>query len=66
MEVTLREYRAEDLDAMWALDMACFDPIFRFSKRAMRLFAEAAGALARFLRAAGSAGCCGGTGWPAA
>ena len=43
--VVLREYRAGDLEAMWALDVACFDPVFRFSKRAMRLFAEAAGAI---------------------
>jgi ribosomal-protein-alanine N-acetyltransferase len=45
MEVRLREYRAADLEAMWALDVECFEPVFRFSKRAMQLFAEAAGAL---------------------
>lgn len=45
MEVKLREYRAGDLEAMWALDVACFEPIFQFSKRAMRLFADAPGAL---------------------
>jgi [ribosomal protein S18]-alanine N-acetyltransferase len=45
VEVTLRGYRQEDLEAMWALDVVCFEPVFRFSKRAMRLFAETAGAL---------------------
>ena len=30
---------------MYALDIACFEPVFRFSRRAMRRFAEAAGAL---------------------
>ena len=40
-EVTLREYRAGDAEAMYALDVACFDPVFQFSRRAMRYFAEA-------------------------
>jgi ribosomal-protein-alanine N-acetyltransferase len=31
---------------MWALDVTCFEPVFRFSRRAMREFAEAAGAMA--------------------
>jgi ribosomal-protein-alanine N-acetyltransferase len=30
---------------MWALDVLCFEPVFRFSRRAMRSFAEAAGAV---------------------
>ncbi len=37
----LRGYRADDLDAMQALDLVCFDPPFRFSRGAMRRFAEA-------------------------
>jgi len=36
-----RRYRPEDLDAMAELDAACFEVPFRFSKRAMRRFAEA-------------------------
>jgi ribosomal protein S18 acetylase RimI-like enzyme len=44
-ELTLREYRAGDWRAMWALDVTCFEPVFRFSRRAMREFAEAAGAV---------------------
>jgi [ribosomal protein S18]-alanine N-acetyltransferase len=43
--VTLREYRAGDLEAMWALDVMCFEPVFRFSRRAMQRFAEARGAV---------------------
>jgi len=39
--VTLRPYRANDLDAMHALDVECFDKPFRFSRSAMRRFAEA-------------------------
>jgi len=45
-EVTLREYRPGDLEAMYALDVVCFEPVFRFSRRAMRGFAEAPGAIA--------------------
>jgi [ribosomal protein S18]-alanine N-acetyltransferase len=39
--ITLRPYRAKDLDAMHALDVVCFDKPFRFSRSAMRRFAEA-------------------------
>ena len=39
--ITLRPYRANDLDAMHALDVECFDKPFRFSRSAMRRFAEA-------------------------
>ena len=40
-EVTLREYRLGDWEAMYALDVVCFDLVFQFSRRAMRYFAEA-------------------------
>jgi ribosomal-protein-alanine N-acetyltransferase len=40
-EVTLREYRAGDWEVMHALDVACFEPVFQFSRRAMQYFAEA-------------------------
>jgi ribosomal-protein-alanine N-acetyltransferase len=40
-EVALREYRAGDAEAMYALDVECFEPLFQFSRRAMRYFAEA-------------------------
>ena len=39
-----RGYRAGDLEAMYALDMVCFEEPFRFSRREMRTFAEARGA----------------------
>jgi [ribosomal protein S18]-alanine N-acetyltransferase len=39
--ITLRPYCANDLDAMHALDVVCFDKPFRFSRGAMRRFAEA-------------------------
>ena len=45
MEVTLREYRVGDVEAMYALDVVCFEPPFRFTKWAMRRFAEAKGAV---------------------
>jgi [ribosomal protein S18]-alanine N-acetyltransferase len=45
-QVRLREYRAGDLEAMYALDVACFAEPFRFSRRAMREFVEAKGAAA--------------------
>ena len=37
----LRAYRAGDLDAMYALDVVCFEKPFRFTRSAMRRFAEA-------------------------
>ena len=45
VEVTLREYRVGDMEAMYALDVVCFEPPFRFTKWAMRRFAEAKGAV---------------------
>jgi ribosomal-protein-alanine N-acetyltransferase len=39
--VELRAYRPADLDAMVALDDVCFAAPFRFSREAMRNFAEA-------------------------
>jgi ribosomal-protein-alanine N-acetyltransferase len=45
IELTLRGYRATDLDALHALDVVCFQPPFRFSRTAMRRFAEASNAL---------------------
>lgn len=41
----LREYKDSDLEAIFALDQVCFAPPFRFSKRAMRRFAESRNAL---------------------
>jgi ribosomal-protein-alanine N-acetyltransferase len=38
----LRGYRPGDLDAMHAMDVACFERPFRFTRSAMRQFAEAA------------------------
>ncbi len=41
----LRQYRPGDWQAMHALDLLCFDAAFQFSRRAMRGFAEAPGAV---------------------
>lgn len=41
----LRSYRPGDWQAMYALDIVCFEPVFRFSRGAMRGFAEAPGAV---------------------
>jgi ribosomal-protein-alanine N-acetyltransferase len=43
--VQFREYRAGDLEAIFALDQVCFANPFQFSRRAMRQFAEARNAL---------------------
>jgi ribosomal-protein-alanine N-acetyltransferase len=53
-QVRLREYRVGDLAAMFALDVVCFAEAFRFSRRAMRGFAEAKGAAAVVAEAVGS------------
>lgn len=42
--ITLRGYRPDDLEALYALDVVCFEEPFRFTRRAMRRFAEAANA----------------------
>lgn len=39
--ISLRPYRAGDLDTMYALDVVCFEVPFRFTRGAMRRFAEA-------------------------
>jgi ribosomal-protein-alanine N-acetyltransferase len=58
-EWTLRDYRAGDWEAMYALDVQCFEPPFRFSRRTMRSFAEAPGAIGLLAQAAGElAGFC--------
>jgi len=41
----LRGYCPGDWQAMHALDLICFEPVFRFSRGAMRSFAEAPGAV---------------------
>ena len=43
--ITLRDYRPGDDAAMYALDLECFAPPFRFTRRAMRRFAEQPGAI---------------------
>jgi ribosomal-protein-alanine N-acetyltransferase len=40
----LRGYRPDDLEALYALDVVCFEPPFRFTRSAMRRFATAANA----------------------
>ena len=40
-EILYRSYEPRDLEAIVELDAACFDPPFRFSHQAMRLFVEA-------------------------
>jgi len=56
---TLRSYRPGDWQAMHALDLLCFAPAFRFSRGAMRSFAEAPGAFSLLAHAQGTlAGFC--------
>jgi ribosomal-protein-alanine N-acetyltransferase len=51
--VTLREYRPGDWEAMFALDVECFERVFRFSRGVMRGFAETAGAITVLAESAG-------------
>ena len=44
-EVSLREYRGSDAEAMFQLDLACFAEEFRFDRKSMQTFAEEMGAL---------------------
>jgi ribosomal-protein-alanine N-acetyltransferase len=52
-DVALRDYRAGDSEAMHALDVLCFEPVFQFSRRAMRGFAEAKGTITLLAEASG-------------
>jgi ribosomal-protein-alanine N-acetyltransferase len=49
----LRSYRPGDWQAMHALDLICFAPVFQFSRGAMRGFAEAPGAVTVLAEAQG-------------
>jgi ribosomal-protein-alanine N-acetyltransferase len=51
--IVLRSYRASDLDAIVQMDEACFAEPFRFSRGAMRRFAEARRARVVMAEAAG-------------
>jgi len=53
-----RGYRADDFEAMFALDEACFAPEFRFSRAMMRRFAEAKKARVVIAEEDGLAGFC--------
>jgi ribosomal-protein-alanine N-acetyltransferase len=46
-ETVLRNYRPEDLDAMFRLDEACFAEEFRFNRESIRMYAEERGAIVR-------------------
>jgi ribosomal-protein-alanine N-acetyltransferase len=52
-EMTLRDYRPGDWEAMYALDLVCFEPVFQFSRRTMRSFAEEPGAVTLLAEADG-------------
>src|ERR1700760_4222960 len=41
----IRQYRQEDLEAIFRLDETCFSEEFRFDRRSMSAFAEARGAV---------------------
>src|ERR1700743_283171 len=45
--IVLRRYQAEDLEAMFQLDEACFAEEFRFDRESMREFAEERNAIVR-------------------
>jgi [ribosomal protein S18]-alanine N-acetyltransferase len=52
-EVLVREYRDGDLDAICALDEACFAVEFRFSRESMRRFVTRRGAISLIAEAEG-------------
>ncbi len=53
-----RGYRLEDFEGLFALDELCFEPPFRFSRGAMRRFAEAKKARVVIAEDGGLAGFC--------
>lgn len=52
-EVTLRNGTPSDVDAMYALDLLCFDKPFRFDFRSMRRYATSPGAIVLIAEIAG-------------
>lgn len=57
--MTLRGYRPDDLDRLYELDVLCFEAPFRFSRVAMRRFAQASKARVAVAELAGEiAGFC--------
>jgi ribosomal-protein-alanine N-acetyltransferase len=57
--LVLRGYRSGDWKAMYALDVVCFEPPFRFGQREMRRLAEEHGAVTVLAEAEGElAGFC--------
>ena len=56
--MTFRGYRTDDFEAMFALDEACFEPPFRFSRAMMRRFAETKKARVVIAEENGLAGFC--------
>lgn len=53
VEVELRVYRKQDLDAIHRLDQLCFSNEFRFGRESMRAFAEAHDAVTLIAEASG-------------
>jgi [ribosomal protein S18]-alanine N-acetyltransferase len=53
-KVFLREYRPDDIEAMFRLDLACFAEEFRFDRGSMRVFAEEGGAIPLVAEAEGA------------
>ncbi|MGH9597316.1 MAG: GNAT family N-acetyltransferase [Edaphobacter sp.] len=51
--IILRDYRTDDLDAMFRLDEACFAEEFRFSRESMQEFAEQSNAIVRVAESGG-------------
>ncbi len=52
----LRSYEGQDLDALYALDLLCFEPRFRFSREMMHTVVSATDALARLACKSGTDG----------
>jgi [ribosomal protein S18]-alanine N-acetyltransferase len=52
-EISLRDYRVDDLEAMFRLDVACFAPEFRSDRASMQVFAEERGAIVLVAEARG-------------
>lgn len=42
--IHLREYRPQDLEELWEIDRACYEPAIAYSRREMRAFLTAPGA----------------------
>ena len=55
MRFTVRDFRPEDFDTLWAIDQSCFDPEIAYSRYELQVYLRRPGAFALLAEADGQA-----------